>query len=743
MSITRDQVNDLINANLPTNNVGFITATLHRAVVMYILDYIDQKSKTYSGTEEPSGELGLDGDYYILINPDETYTYFKKESNSWIEVFTLGSGPNQTIFFNTTGALPVANNVGDWWFNFKNQALYFWDGNIWSAFHTVGPRTYFGTVDPTAGPTYKSFDVYFNLVNGKIFKYNNSGAWVLQGNLPTATTTSTITSVTYAGLQDLIGTSQLTPGGYYLITDYRSTGDILGSQYTHPTGQEIWVGEPEPLIIRATDPSDIHSVAVSLEFPQDIIHYSPDGDNTTNKIDPVQRGAILYRKDPFKDISAYFDWRNAKVRRWETVDNNGQYYAFQPPSGSPSYQDSLVFGTKYADNRTRIHLAAGTKNVQIGINCYDIIIGSGCAPKGVNGEFYDFPITTTGYYDTGITIGESVRSVNIASGCATVQTTGSGYVGGITILDNSWEIYIGQRCYNIAIGANCYAIHLGTQNSDIAIPPSTTRRRIEKGFSNFEATVTLDNDTVDLYNTRVNCIPNVLYSTANYCGVIKLEATSPLTDPVYIRRIIGLSTSLAFHDIQFYVGFSSSFSFIFQDQGIAADINEDANISLRVPGIEINSSDTKKGIGNHIILYKVLQNGLGSQTNQWYLKSTNSLIQNWPDITYVAKKLPIDFSYSFQQGNIFEIGIVSGTMTPDNIYTWGTDDNGDDALGLIPGVGFGEIIVIEAQVFKIIEGTPIKSEPVPILEISKTQLLLGGPPLTGLRISGFMRFMKI
>lgn len=115
-------------------------------------------------------------------------------------------------------------------------------------------------------------------------------------------------SKTHSEMIALMSSNGLVPSALYEINDYQTIHRI-----TNTTA--INTAPVEPLIVRAVSTSKIDLLAYSAAYPRDIIHYNIDNvlceDGTTPR-----PGKILYREDTVNKVSAYYDWRNVKFRRW-------------------------------------------------------------------------------------------------------------------------------------------------------------------------------------------------------------------------------------------------------------------------------------------------------------------------------------------------------------------------------------------------------------------------------------------
>jgi hypothetical protein len=139
-------------------------------------------------------------------------------------------------------------------------------------------------------------------------------------------------NVTYDELVNLTNTSALKPQSCYRITDYRTVHNIMD---TNNMAVGINVGESEPIIVTAISKNKLSTLAISEQYPQDIIHYDWDfnnwlydysfgncyfdeGGNPHPSSNPVSdfKGVIFFRHDTLLDNYVGYDFRNVKFRRW-------------------------------------------------------------------------------------------------------------------------------------------------------------------------------------------------------------------------------------------------------------------------------------------------------------------------------------------------------------------------------------------------------------------------------------------
>jgi hypothetical protein len=117
--------------------------------------------------------------------------------------------------------------------------------------------------------------------------------------------------ISYSDLKELVDNSQLSVGTWYKIIDYQTIHLI-------PNTVDINTGPLEPLYVNSIDVDKFASRVYSEDYPNDIIEYDFANilceDGTTPR-----KGKIEFRHDIKSDTYCYYDWRNAKWRRWKIL----------------------------------------------------------------------------------------------------------------------------------------------------------------------------------------------------------------------------------------------------------------------------------------------------------------------------------------------------------------------------------------------------------------------------------------
>lgn len=115
-----------------------------------------------------------------------------------------------------------------------------------------------------------------------------------------------VTPLAWADLKALADSAGMTPGAFYLITDFRTRHAI---PRTDPV--EYWEDSAEPLLVQAGDASSLRPEAWSAAFPGDYLEYEIE--DTSDQGGDM--GRITRRRSP-EGLDAHYDWRGVKFRRW-------------------------------------------------------------------------------------------------------------------------------------------------------------------------------------------------------------------------------------------------------------------------------------------------------------------------------------------------------------------------------------------------------------------------------------------
>lgn len=170
------------------------------------------------------------------------------------------------------------------------------------------------------------------------------------------------TSLTYAALQTLIGTSALVQGDYYLINDYQTIYDqpdynAIGSPKPVVTTK---TGTVEPLIVQASSANQINERAISTLYPLDVIQYDVTFTQTEVMFQPA-KGRIILRTDNNNNTTNY-DHRQVVFKRYESFPSSGVYTSVND-NGNASLDTIPTFGADcYSNNIGNFYTALNPLN---------------------------------------------------------------------------------------------------------------------------------------------------------------------------------------------------------------------------------------------------------------------------------------------------------------------------------------------------------------------------------------------
>lgn len=123
--------------------------------------------------------------------------------------------------------------------------------------------------------------------------------------------------VTYSSLATIIGASGLNPGQSYKITDFQTIHAIPAQAGLQLTGTiPINTGAVDPIVVKALTTNKLEPIAFQPSQPNDILNYDVTDAFCEDTTTP-RPGAISYRWDTFQNVSAYYDWKVCKFRRYK------------------------------------------------------------------------------------------------------------------------------------------------------------------------------------------------------------------------------------------------------------------------------------------------------------------------------------------------------------------------------------------------------------------------------------------
>lgn len=185
------------------------------------------------------------------------------------------------------------------------------------------------------------------------------------------------TSVTYAELVGLIGTSGLVQGDSYLITDFQTIYDQPDYDAAGLPKAVVSTlsGATEPIIAEAISTNEISNQALSTVYENDQLLYDWTF-QTTEVMSVAAKGRITQRTDNNNNVLPY-DFRVVVFKRYESVSGSGIYNSYKD-TGFASNSAIPTFGTNAYNNSIPFYKNAASPfflpNNVFGNDCYDNII---------------------------------------------------------------------------------------------------------------------------------------------------------------------------------------------------------------------------------------------------------------------------------------------------------------------------------------------------------------------------------
>jgi hypothetical protein len=291
-----------------------------------------------------------------------------------------------------------------------------------------------------------------------------------------------IQSVSYAELFELSISNRLNAGMFYRIVDFSTRHNIPNSTDFH---QE----EVEVLIVRAATDSKLHTVAISEQFPTDIIHYT-----INNLVSGSDKGVIFYRKDTVSKNEAYEDIRGVLYRRWDNgsgnfveLTNNGNGYidqymfggraSFTSQNNSVGDNNNIlsnnVFGTGCNENKLSEHCTGNTFLEQSNQNTFGFNSSNNVFYQAVNNQ-------AASYFSGNVLLSNGVSYSN--TGCVN-NTFGHNFQNNV-LSANCSNNYFGDNCRNNVIGMGCTNNYFSNEFSFNAMGELCTDNFFGTGCSN-------------------------------------------------------------------------------------------------------------------------------------------------------------------------------------------------------------------------------------------------------------------
>lgn len=287
-----------------------------------------------------------------------------------------------------------------------------------------------------------------------------------------------VIDILYANLAIEITNSTLVVGQKYRIIDYSTVHTITNTL-------SVNYGPLEPLTVIALKNNELEPIAFSENFPDDIIYYNYQNDQTV--VPGCETGYIYRRIWTVNNIDIGMDWRTVVYRRWEinvtTIWDGGTFYQknniVKDPAGQ-GYYISLI-GNNFNNALTLVdkwrrfewnHLAKvspviGTWTIQDNINFTELKVPT-------SSQYTDYKIFGT---TSNISL---IRNFVIAPTNTSIIFYNNSVFFGNNLSNNT----IGERPYNNTVDDNFSFNIIGANFVNNSIGQLCSANYIQSGFQN-------------------------------------------------------------------------------------------------------------------------------------------------------------------------------------------------------------------------------------------------------------------
>jgi len=219
------------------------------------------------------------------------------------------------------------------------------------------------------------------------------------------------TEIVYSGLTLGLSVSGLSPGQYYLITDFKTCYDQpdYNSQGVAITTGNYKQGSISPILVLATGTGTISQLAHQPQYSGDTIYYDPSF-SVTEVTGGDAFGRITYRIDD-KGNAFDYDFREVLFKRYNTYSAEQIYSGRVDIDGSGNVTGVDTFFTSRVTGQI---IGIVNPSTPYGVDFYEIVSIASDTSMIVTGHTFN-PINNTFYTDNVTENGMSYKQSNIIS----------------------------------------------------------------------------------------------------------------------------------------------------------------------------------------------------------------------------------------------------------------------------------------------------------------------------------------
>jgi hypothetical protein len=220
------------------------------------------------------------------------------------------------------------------------------------------------------------------------------------------------TETVYSGLTLAMSNSGLTPGQYYLITDFKTCYDQpdYNSQGGTITTGNYKQGSVSPILVLATGTGTISQLAYQPQYSGDTIYYDPYF-SVTEVTAGEAFGRITYRIDD-KGNAFDYDFREVLFKRYNTYSANGDYDGRVSIDGSGNVTGVNTFFTGSTSPGDIIGIV--NPNSAYGVDFYEVVTATTDTSMVVTGRTIN-AVNNTLWTPSSTESGMSYKQSNIIS----------------------------------------------------------------------------------------------------------------------------------------------------------------------------------------------------------------------------------------------------------------------------------------------------------------------------------------
>lgn len=305
--------------------------------------------------------------------------------------------------------------------------------------------------------------------------------------------------ISHEDLRDLKLGSNLKPGVFYAIDDYKTIYDQPDFQSDGSPKATVLTKQAstgETLVLLATSSSTFENKVYSIEYPNDELEYDIDFIETEYMGRPAV-GRITYRKDDDGN-SADYDFRTVLLKRYESSTGSGVFN--QWVDNGEAYEEYLTFGNSYGSALIKGNVIDGMRGLGYLFDypflICNIVIDATTSAIGNNISVISRNCT----FGNGLTGSDLNSAYNCIVGTDMRNFKNTGNISNFRAGNNTNSIGFLTAVQNFTIGDNNTNIHFMHSISNVTIGSDNNNWTCENEITD----ITSDNDLSNINNLIIS-----------------------------------------------------------------------------------------------------------------------------------------------------------------------------------------------------------------------------------------------